>query len=107
MNWFTNLFKSSTKPTIEEEEVVVVPEVPKVVKVSNGAPQVKDYPRDKYKAYWETFYEVNNNRHEAKVRFCDFKGNVLSSSSLTSGSKEALFEKVHALIKAKMDNFKR
>lgn len=104
-----NWFKKKSIPVVivetESDETLSAPNP--TIKVSNGAPQVKDYPRSVYNAYWETYHNVVNGRHTAKVRFCSFNGKTLSESDLTSGSKEALFEKVNALIVSKMASFKK
>lgn len=101
--WFKNLF---TKKEISVPVEVADTEVIRV-KIKDNAPQVKDYPRSLYKAYWEIYHSVEGQRHTGKVRFWDFTGNLLSESTLTAGSYNALFDKVNALITAKMESFKR
>ena len=94
------------KPEVVEVPEEALPPPVAVVRQPTNRPQVMDYPRTEYKAYWETFHTVVNNRHNAKVRFCAFNGKVLSESEVSSATKETLFEKVDALVRAKMAGFK-
>lgn len=105
-NWFKK--KPVVIEDIDVEEVLeVVPPKSVVVRQPTSSPQVRDYPKSEYSAYWETIHTVENNRHNAKVKFYTFNGKVLSESTLSSATKETLFEKVDSLIKAKMISFKR
>lgn len=103
-NWFK---RKEVEPQPEPVEEEVVPEVVVSTKKVSGRPQVQDYPRSEYNAYWEIFHTVVDGRHKAKVRFCKYTGGIASESEVTSATKEALFEKVNALLLAKMQSFKR
>jgi hypothetical protein len=105
-NWFK---KKDIGPVMETIVVEgAAPEkAPEAPRVPNGSPQVKDFPRSLYDAYWETAYTVKSDRHIAKVKFYTYQGKLLSESEITAASKAPLFEKVNTLISTKMPNFKK
>jgi hypothetical protein len=70
--------------------------------VVETAPQVVDYPRDKYKAYWEIYNHVTN----AEVRFMDRTGKVLDSVKVTAHTETEVLQKAYSVVKQKMENYK-
>ncbi len=70
-------------------------------------PKLKDFPKEKYKVYWETFLSPIPGGYNAVVRFYSFDGGFLKETSLSATSVEELRFDVSALILDTMSKNKR
>lgn len=97
---FWNLF--SKKQVVPEPEVPVNKEFPK--------PELSyvDYPKIKYKSYWEMFFKPVNDGWEAEIRFIGYADSPHTSiHTVVSDSREQVEKLAIKLVKEKMENYKR
>lgn len=75
---------------------------PKFDAVEEVAPMAKDYPKDKYSAYWEIYNHVSN----AEIRFMDRTGKQLDSVHVTGHTQKDVLSKAYSVVKQKMEKYK-
>lgn len=100
MNWF--------------KRKVVLPEVQKAVviteEVKQATPELSalDYPKSKYKVYWEThLFEHPEGPWVAEIRFIGFAGSDHRVNHTVNGAtKDEVQQKANKLIKEKMEDYK-
>jgi hypothetical protein len=70
-------------------------------------PKVRDFPKEKYDVYWETFIDAVPGGYEALVRFYSFKAGVLFEKTITTMTVGELKKEVNQLILATMAENKK
>ena len=98
MGWFNNSWFTSfgLKKKIEPVATPVVSEL-----------RVLDYPKDKYRVYWETIVtQPSSENYHAEVRFMERSGNVVELHTVDAPTLETVNKLVKKLITEKMENFK-
>jgi hypothetical protein len=97
MAWY-NFWKTPT-PAIKAKPIAE-PQSPDL--------SVFDYPKSKYKVYWEThLFEHPEGPWVAEVRFIGYNGfDHRSNHSVTGASKDAVQGLVNKLVKEKMEDYK-
>lgn len=69
--------------------------------------KVVDYPKEKYSAYWEIFPFESTEGVGAEVRIIDKASGQMTPYQLIYPDFESLRKAIGALIKEKMENFRR
>jgi hypothetical protein len=70
-------------------------------------PKLKDFPKEKYKVYWETFLNPIPGGYSALVRFYSFDGGFLLEKTLSAINVDELRFDVSAFILDTMSKNKR
>lgn len=70
-------------------------------------PKCKDFPKEKFKVYWEIFVDAIPGGYGAVVRFNAFDNSFQKEHQLTSQDLMSLRKNVSMLILETMDNNKR
>lgn len=76
---------------------------------TSDEPQVRDYPKGQYKGFWETILGEVPGGYTAVVRFYGYAGHedIFQEHVFTAPTIDKLRPAVHALIREKMETFKR
>lgn len=70
-------------------------------------PKVKDFPKEKYKVYWEIFIDAIPGGYSALVRFYTFEGTQVKEEKFMTQSVTELRQEVTKLILSTMERNKR
>lgn len=95
----------------KKEEPVYVPQPivkPVVVEQPPAELSVFDYPKSKYKVYWEThLFEHYEGPWVAEIRFIGYSGNDHRSNHIVNGlTQQEVQQKANKLIREKMEDYK-
>lgn len=95
-NWLTNLFKPKVQTlTLAEAEAI-----PKAL--------VNNYPRDQYKAYYESILtQEKNGNWIAEVRFIGYQEDIRHNHTIVSDSRIGVEKLVDKLINERMEQYRK
>lgn len=74
---------------------------------TSDEPKVKDFPKEQYTVYWETFLDSVPGGYQAVVKFYPFTGGKSTEHRLTHTSIEELRQEVTMLILSTMENARK
>lgn len=105
--WFKPKNKSNVVlPTSNSKELLHGLELVKAFTTVNE-PKVADYPKTKYKVYWETVLDTVPGGYSAIVRFYSFDGGAPKEVKFTEKEVTSLKDNVNKVIHTVMNQNKR
>lgn len=106
-DWFKP--KDKHNVVVPSENVGPLQGVELIVAFSNDSePKVVDFPKDKYKAYWETYIDAIPGGYAALVRFYSFStGQIIKEFKVAKQSVTELKMAVNNAILSTMEENKR